>query len=144
MLEPVDTSPYATWQAYVSIWDWTTDVDWDETAAHYQDWEGSQEWTSQSSWLATVLPRSNSIQDILNRVSGLLCRASGQGSEHLQPLVEDVTGHSFLSTKAVGDIDLAVNPTYAILDLGCTKSMGSRCWCSEQNHGSSSYLRFVL
>ena len=40
--------------------------------------------------------------------------------------MDDVTGHYFLSTKVVGVVDLAVNPTYVILDLGCTKSMGSR------------------
>ncbi len=37
-----------------------------------------------------------------------------------------VTGHSFLITKTDNVIDLAQNPTYVILDLGCTKSMGSR------------------
>ena len=40
--------------------------------------------------------------------------------------MEDATGHSFLSTKTGCVIDLAQNPTYFILDLGFTKSMGSR------------------
>ena len=31
-----------------------------------------------------------------------------------------------LRTKNFGVIDLSQNPTYVILDLGCTKSMGSR------------------
>ena len=73
-------------------------------------------------------------------MSGQLCLASGQGSEHLQLFVEDVAGHSFLNTKAVGVIDLAVHPKYAILDLGCTKSMGSHYAVNKfmkaaRNHG---------
>ena len=40
--------------------------------------------------------------------------------------MEDVIGHSFLSTKIGSVIDLAQNPTYVILDLGCTKPVGSR------------------
>jgi hypothetical protein len=51
---------------------------------------------------------------------------SGQVSDHLQLLVEDVAQHSFLTTKNIGVIDRRQNPTYVILDLGCTKSMGSR------------------
>ena len=51
---------------------------------------------------------------------------SGQDEDYSQLFVEDVTGHSFLSTRAGSVIDLAQNPTYVILDLGCTKSMGSR------------------
>ena len=39
--------------------------------------------------------------------------------------MEDVTGHSYLSTNTGNDIDLAQNPTYVILDLGCTKYVGS-------------------
>ena len=120
-----------------------TEVDWDDVEAHYQDWEGSQDWQSQTSWFATVLPRHDSIEDLLSRVSGLLCRASGQGSEHLQLFVEDVTGHSLLRGRVVGVIDLAANPTYVILYLGCTKSMGS-CFCSEQIHESSSKSRCGL
>ena len=40
--------------------------------------------------------------------------------------MEDVTGHSFLSTKTENVIDLSQKPTYVILDIGCTKCMGSR------------------
>ena len=39
--------------------------------------------------------------------------------------MEDVTGHSYFITKTGSVIDLAQNPTYVILYLGCTKSMGS-------------------
>lgn len=88
--------------------------------------QGSQDWQSQASWLATVLPCRGSREDLLSCVSGLLCRARGQGSEHLQLFVNDDTIHAFLSTKTVGVIDLAQNRTYVILDLGGTKSMGSR------------------
>ena len=59
-------------------------------------------------------------------MSGLLCRASGQDDDYSQLFVADVTGHSCLRTKTGCVIDLAQNPTYVILDLGCTKSMGSR------------------
>ena len=62
----------------------------------------------------------------MNSVRGFPCRVSGQEDDMSQFLVEDVTGHSFLSTKTENVIDLAQNPTYVILDLGCTKSMGSR------------------
>ena len=44
----------------------------------------------------------------------------------LQLCVEDVTQHSYLTTKNIGAIDLRKNPTYVILDLGCTKTMVSR------------------
>ena len=59
-------------------------------------------------------------------MSGLLCRASGRDDDYSQLFVEDVAGHSCLSTKTGCVIDLAQNPTYVILDIGCTKSMGSR------------------
>ena len=64
--------------------------------------------------------------DLLSRVSGLLCRAGGQDDDYSQLFAEDVTGHSFLSTKTGCVIDLAQNPAYVILGLGCTKSMVSR------------------
>ena len=54
------------------------------------------------------------------------CRVRGQEDDLAQLFVEDVTGHSFLNTKTDNVIDLAQNPTYVILDLGCTESMGSR------------------
>ena len=53
------------------------------------------------------------------------CRVSGQEDDIAQFFVEDVTGHSYLSTKTDNVMDLAQNPTYVILDLGCTKSVGS-------------------
>ncbi len=56
---------------------------------------------------------------------GLPCRVSGPESDFSQFCVEDVIGHSYLSTKTGSVIDLAQNPTYVSLDLGCTKSMGS-------------------
>ena len=56
----------------------------------------------------------------------LLSRVSGQYDDYPQLFVEDVTGHSYLITKTGSVIDLAQNPTYVILDLRCTKSMGSR------------------
>ena len=62
----------------------------------------------------------------MNSVHGLPCRVRGQDDDLSQYFVEDVTGHSFLSTKTDNVIDLAQNPTYVILDIGCTKSMGSR------------------
>ena len=57
---------------------------------------------------------------------GLPCRVSGQGVDYSQLFVEDVTRHSDLNTQTGSVIDFARNPTYVILDLGCTKSMGSR------------------
>ena len=57
---------------------------------------------------------------------GLPCRVSGQDDDLPQFFVEYVTGHSLLSIKAESVIDLTQHPTYVILDLGCTKSMGSR------------------
>ena len=51
---------------------------------------------------------------------------SVQEDDIAQLFVEDVTGRSFLSTKTDNVFDLAHNPTYVILDLGCTKSMGLR------------------
>ena len=51
---------------------------------------------------------------------------SGQDDVLPQFCVEDVTGHSFASTKTENVIDLAQRPTYVILDIGCTRSMGSR------------------
>ena len=77
-LEPADISPYDTWQADSSSWDWNAEADWEEAEAHYQDWETSQGWQSSSSWRATVLHRRDSREDLLSRVSGLLCPASGQ------------------------------------------------------------------
>ena len=47
-------------------------------------------------------------------------------SDHIQLFVDDVTQHSLLTTKNIGAIDLTPNPTYVILELGCTKSMGAR------------------
>ena len=73
-----------------------------------------------------MLHGKNLREDLLSRVSGLLCRASGQDDDYAQLFVEDVTGHYFLSTKTVSVVDLAQNPTYVICDLLCTKSMGSR------------------
>ena len=51
---------------------------------------------------------------------------SGHVAGRIQLFAEDVTQHPFLSTKSVGAIGLDQNPTYVILDWGCTKSMGSR------------------
>ena len=56
-----------------------------------------------------------------------------------QFIVEDVTGHSFLSTNTENVIDLAQHPTYVILDLGCTKSMGSRYADYAIVHSSSKF-----
>ena len=73
--------------------------------------------------------RSNSCESAKGFVHsgrGLPCRVGGQDDNLPQFFVEDVTGHSFLSTKTENVIDLAQHPTYVILDLGCTKSMGSR------------------
>ena len=42
---------------------------------------------------ATVLQLKDSREDLLSRVSGLLCRASGQDDDYSQLFVEDVTGH---------------------------------------------------
>ena len=125
-LEPTGISPYDTWQVDSSSWDWTAETDWEEVEGYYQDWETSQDWQSSSSWLATVVHRKDSISDLLSRVSGLLCRSSGQEDDYSQLFLEDVNGHAFLSTKTGCVINLAQNPTYVILDLGCTKSMGSR------------------
>ena len=58
-------------------------------------------------------------------MSGLLCRASGPDDDYSQLCVEDGTG-IFLSTKIGSVVDLAQNRSYVILDLGCTKSAGSR------------------
>ena len=62
----------------------------------------------------------------MSRVRGPSCRVSGQHDDYSQLFVEDVTGHAYLSTKTGSVIDLAQDQTYVILDLGCTKSMGSR------------------
>ena len=80
----------------------------------------SQDWQYSSSWLATVLHQKDSSEDLLSRVSGLLCRASGQDDDYSQLFVEDVIGHSFLSTETGCVIDLVQNPSYVILDLRCT------------------------
>ena len=103
--------------------------DWEEAEANYQDWETSQDWQSSTSWFATGSFRSNSNDSrdsLLSRVRGLPCRVSGQYDDYSQLFVEDVTGHSYLSTKIGGVIDLVQNPTYVMLCLGCTKSMGFR------------------
>ena len=68
----------------------------------------------------------NQEKNLVNSVRGFPCRVSGQEYELSQFFVEDVTGHACLSTKTNNVIDLTRNPTYVILDLGCTKSMGSR------------------
>ena len=60
----------------------------------------------------------------MHSVRGLPCRASGQDDNLPQFFVEDVTGHSFLSTKTEHVIELAQHPTYVILDLECTKTHG--------------------
>ena len=60
------------------------------------------------------LPERDSGAELLSRASGLLCRASGQAAGHIQLFVEDVTQHSFLSTKSVGAMDLDQNPTYVV------------------------------
>ena len=51
-------------------WDWAVEADREETEGYYQDLENSQDWQFSSSWLATVLHRKDSREDILNRVSG--------------------------------------------------------------------------
>ena len=94
--------------------------------SHYQDRDNSQEWQSQTSWLAMPHHNCDSRRDLLSRVGRLLCRASDGSDKHLQLFVDDVIGQAFLSTKVVGAIDLAQNLTYVILDLRCTQSMGSR------------------
>ena len=66
---------------------------WEEVEGYYQDWETSQDWQYSASWLATVLQRNDSRDDLLSRVSGLLCRASGQDNDNSQPFGEGVTGH---------------------------------------------------
>ena len=43
-LESGDISPYDTWQADSSSWDWTPEADWEEAEGYYQDWETSQDW----------------------------------------------------------------------------------------------------
>ena len=58
-------------------------------------------------------------------MGGLLCRASGQGVDHLQLFADDVTRHCLLSTRTVGTIDSGQIPSFVILELGCTKSIGS-------------------
>ena len=102
-LEPVDTSTlHDTWQTDSSIWDWYPENDWEDAEANYQDWETSQDWQSSTSWFATGSFRSssNESRDIVSdRVHGLPCRVSGQESDFSQFFVEDVTGHSYLSTK---------------------------------------------
>ena len=70
-------------------------------------------------------------------MSGLLCRARAQGHDDSQLFVDDATGHSMLITKTGSVIDLAQNPTYVILDLGCAKSMDSRyavTMCIKADH----------
>ena len=37
-LESADISPYDTWQADSSSWDWTPEADWEESEGYYQDW----------------------------------------------------------------------------------------------------------
>ena len=59
----------------------------------------SQDWQSSSSWLAAVLHRKDSREDLLSRASGLLCRASGQDDDYAQLFVEDFTGHSLFEHK---------------------------------------------
>ena len=124
--ETVDTSQHETWQADGSGWSWTVAIVWEESKAHYQDWANAQDWQSQSSWLAVSIHVHESETDTQSRASGMPCRVSGQVADHLGLFVQDVTQHSFLTTKNIGSIDLSRNPTYVISDLGCTKSMGSR------------------
>ena len=57
---------------------------------------------------------------------GLSRRVSGQDDDYSQLFVEDVTMQYVLSTRTGSVIDLAQDPTYVILGLGCTMSMGSR------------------
>ena len=117
--EPTEPS-YDTWETDSQTWDWNLDTIWDDSEAHYQEWDVSQDWQSQSGWLAEQVS------------SGPECSASGQDTGLLQLFVEDVAQHCFLCTKGVGTIDLAQNPTYAILDLGCTKpwDLGTPCTSS--------------
>ena len=62
----------------------------------------------------------------MSRVRGLSCRACGQKDDYSQLFVEGVAGHSYLITNTGSVIDLAQHPTYVILYLGCTKSVGSK------------------
>ena len=98
-LEPTDSSLYDTWQVDSSSWDWNAEADWEEAEVHFQDWETSQDWHYSASWLATVLQGNDSREDLLSRVSGLLCRASGHDDDYSQLSVEDVTGHSLFGHK---------------------------------------------
>ena len=73
-------------------------------------------------------------------MSGLLCRASGQYDDYSHLFVGDATEHAVLSTKTGCVMDLAQNPTYAILDIACNKSVGSRYAVNKfmkaaRNHG---------
>ena len=56
------------------------EVEWDKSEAHYQGWEHSQNWQSEASWFALALPKDGSWVEVLNRTSGMLCRASGQAA----------------------------------------------------------------
>ena len=84
--KPTDISPYDTWQVDSCSSDWNAEVAWDEAEVHYQDWETHQDWQYSSSWLATLLQRNDSREDLLSRVSGLLCRSNGQDDDYSQTL----------------------------------------------------------
>ena len=97
--ETAATSQYEKWQADGSTWDWSAEAGWDDSEAHDQDWDNSQDWQPQASWLAVSLPGRDSRTELLSCTSGLLRRASGQVAGHIQLSMAEVTQHSFLSTK---------------------------------------------
>ena len=87
-----------------------------------QDWAQSHDWSSQRARFS-VTTASDSSRGASSRVR------RQEKSDDLQLYVEDVQnhcGHSFLTTRSWSVIDLAGSPTHVILDLACTKSMGSR------------------
>ena len=53
--ETFATSQYETWQADGSTCDWSIEVGWDDSEAHYQDWGSYQVWQSKTSWFAISL-----------------------------------------------------------------------------------------
>ena len=72
--EPNEPS-YDTWQTKSQTWDWNADTTWDDSEAHYQEWDASPDWQSKSGWFAEQVS------------SGPECRASGQDSGLLQLFV---------------------------------------------------------
>ena len=117
------------WNSY----DWSqSEVDWSTTDAWFgKDVVTSDQW-SEDSWYASnygstflVFPQWETVKEVPFKAYSSMASSPSFASTLLGKTEWEIAKERWQATKPKVPIDLRQNPGHVILDLGCTKSMGS-------------------